>query len=227
MSGGPEPAEGGILFRYKNANAKKVNLVGDFNDWSPTSDPMSDENGDGEFTLFYPLGVGTYAYKFLVDGKNWVSDPGNPSSEPDGFNGRNSIVKVILPNPLILLPLGRPAGTIAAARGSLIADSTAKLFPGPHLAPTLPSTVRVIWASGCSRAHCSIGISSSRLFRQGRDSSSPFDTEMAAHSGRADRALGRGVGIGHCRRRERHRIHHADRTRGRGIHRQVEHPVHR
>jgi hypothetical protein len=39
--------------------------------------------------------VGTYAYKFLVDGKNWVSDPANPSSEPDGFNGRNSIVKVI------------------------------------------------------------------------------------------------------------------------------------
>jgi 1,4-alpha-glucan branching enzyme len=94
-AGGPEPVEGGILFRYRNGNAKKVNLVGDFNDWSPTADPMSDENGDGEFTLFYPLGVGTYAYKFLVDGKNWVSDPANPSSEPDGFNGRNSIVKVI------------------------------------------------------------------------------------------------------------------------------------
>jgi len=94
-SGGPEPVEGGILFRYRNGNAKKVNLVGDFNDWSPTADPMADENGDGEFTLFYPLGVGTYAYKFLVDGKNWVSDPANPSSEPDGFNGRNSIVKVI------------------------------------------------------------------------------------------------------------------------------------
>lgn len=93
--GGPEPVEGGVLFRYKNANAKKVNLVGDFNDWSPTADPMADENGDGEFTLFYPLGVGTYAYKFLVDGKNWVTDPANPSSEPDGFNGRNSIVKII------------------------------------------------------------------------------------------------------------------------------------
>lgn len=95
MSGGPEAVEGGVLFRYKNVNAKKVNLVGDFNEWSPTADPMSDENGDGEFTLFYPLGVGTYSYKFLVDGKNWVSDPSNPSSEPDGFNGRNSIVKVI------------------------------------------------------------------------------------------------------------------------------------
>lgn len=95
MPGGPEPVEGGILFRYKNTNAKKVNLVGDFNEWNPTADPMSDENGDGEYTLFYPLGVGTYAYKFVVDGKNWVSDPANPSSEPDGFNGRNSIVKVI------------------------------------------------------------------------------------------------------------------------------------
>jgi 1,4-alpha-glucan branching enzyme len=94
-SGGPEPVEGGVLFRYKNSNAKRVNLVGDFNDWSPSADPMADENGDGEFTLFYPLGVGTYAYKFLVDGKNWVSDPANPSSEPDGFNGRNSIVKII------------------------------------------------------------------------------------------------------------------------------------
>jgi len=95
QAGGPEAVEGGVLFRYRNPNAKRVNLVGDFNDWSTSADPMSDENGDGEFTLFYPLGVGTYAYKFLVDGKNWVSDPANPSSEPDGFNGRNSIVKVI------------------------------------------------------------------------------------------------------------------------------------
>lgn len=93
--GGPEAVEGGVLFRYKNPDARRVNLVGDFNDWSPAADPMTDENGDGEYTLFYPLGVGTYAYKFLVDGKNWVTDPWNPSSEPDGFNGRNSIVKVL------------------------------------------------------------------------------------------------------------------------------------
>lgn len=93
--GGPEAVEGGVLFRYKNPGAKRVNLVGDFNDWNPTSDPMTDENGDGEFTLFYPLGVGTYAYKFLVDGKNWVVDPANPTTEPDGFNGRNSVVKIL------------------------------------------------------------------------------------------------------------------------------------
>jgi len=92
---GPEAVEGGILFRYRNPEAKRVNLVGDFNDWSPVADPMTDDNGDGEYTLFYPLGPGTYAYKFLVDGRNWVADPWNPLSEPDGFNGRNSIVKIL------------------------------------------------------------------------------------------------------------------------------------
>ncbi|HEX5132819.1 MAG TPA: isoamylase early set domain-containing protein [Candidatus Krumholzibacteria bacterium] len=92
--GGPELVGGGVLFRYRNASAKKVYLVGDFNDWSPTSDPMTDENGDGDWTLFYPLGPGRYAYKFVVDGKSWVFDPTNPESEPDGFDGRNSVITV-------------------------------------------------------------------------------------------------------------------------------------
>jgi 1,4-alpha-glucan branching enzyme len=92
--GGPELVAGGAVFRYRSSNAKKVHLVGDFNDWSPTADPMADENGDGEWTLFYPLAPGTYAYKFVIDGKNWVPDPTNPVSEPDGFNGRNSILKI-------------------------------------------------------------------------------------------------------------------------------------
>lgn len=98
-SAGPQLVEGGVLFRYRNSDAKKVCVVGDFNDWSPMVDPMTDDNSDGEWTLFYPLAPGTYAYKFLVDGKNWVPDPSNPLSEPDGFNGRNSIVKVLTTAP--------------------------------------------------------------------------------------------------------------------------------
>jgi 1,4-alpha-glucan branching enzyme len=93
-AGGPELADGGALFRYRNSDAKKVFLVGDFNDWSPTADPMADDNGDGDWTLFYPLAPGRYAYKFLVDGKSWVPDPANPDSEPDGFDGRNSVLTV-------------------------------------------------------------------------------------------------------------------------------------
>ncbi|MCK4776141.1 MAG: hypothetical protein KAT30_15205, partial [Candidatus Krumholzibacteria bacterium] len=51
---GPEPSpeivEGGAVFRYFNSDAKKVLLVGDFNNWSPTADPMKDLNGDGHWS---------------------------------------------------------------------------------------------------------------------------------------------------------------------------------
>lgn len=91
---GPEVVADGAVFRYRNPDAKKVNLVGDFNAWSPVSDPMTDENGDGEWTLYYPLKPGRYAYKFVIDGDKWIADPSNPVSEPDGFDGKNSIVVI-------------------------------------------------------------------------------------------------------------------------------------
>jgi len=92
--GGPELVEGGAVFRYRNPDARFVYLVGDFNEWNPKADPMADENGDGEWTLYYPLAPGRYAYKFVVDGRRWVPDSTNPADEPDGFDGTNSVVVV-------------------------------------------------------------------------------------------------------------------------------------
>jgi 1,4-alpha-glucan branching enzyme len=89
----PEMVEGGAVFRYYDSDAKKVFLVGDFNNWSPNSDPMKDLNGDGHWSLFYPLRPGMYQYKFVVDSQ-WIPDPLNSLSEPDGFDGINSVVKV-------------------------------------------------------------------------------------------------------------------------------------
>jgi len=94
LKGGPEIVEGGVIFRYYDPDAEKVYLVGDFNNWSPTADPMSDKNGDGEWTLFFPLPPGSYQYKFVVDGVYWIPDPRNPVSVPDGFGGRNSVISV-------------------------------------------------------------------------------------------------------------------------------------
>lgn len=91
---GPERVEDGVVFRYYDQGAKKVYLVGDFNNWSPLADPLKDMNGDGHWSLFYPLPPGTYRYKFVVDGR-WVPDPSNPDSEPDGFDGINSVVRVL------------------------------------------------------------------------------------------------------------------------------------
>jgi 1,4-alpha-glucan branching enzyme len=89
---GPEIAEGGAIFRYYDKDAEKVFLAGDFNNWSPASDPMIDRNGDGEWTLFYPLSPGRYEYKFVVDGVFWIADPENPNAVSDGFDGRNSVI---------------------------------------------------------------------------------------------------------------------------------------
>ena len=47
----PEIVEGGAVFRYFNPDAKRVFLVGDFNNWSPNADAMKDLNGDGHWSL--------------------------------------------------------------------------------------------------------------------------------------------------------------------------------
>jgi len=48
--------------------AEQVCLVGDFNDWDPTSHPMQREP-DGCWLLRIPLHQGHHHYLFMVDGK--------------------------------------------------------------------------------------------------------------------------------------------------------------
>ena len=38
LRGGPEIVEGGVVFRYYDPKATRVNVVGDFNGWSPRAD---------------------------------------------------------------------------------------------------------------------------------------------------------------------------------------------
>lgn len=47
--------------------AKEVLLVGDFNDWHPTSQPMK-RNVDGSWHLSVQLSHGCHHYQFVVDG---------------------------------------------------------------------------------------------------------------------------------------------------------------
>jgi 1,4-alpha-glucan branching enzyme len=65
-------------FKYKSPDAKTVELMGEWNGWK--SIPMT-KNGDGVWTTKVTLSPGTYGYKFLVDGKDWVFDPDNPAKK--------------------------------------------------------------------------------------------------------------------------------------------------
>lgn len=94
LGGGPEVMEGGVLFTYHDTKATRVNIVGDFNNWSMTADPMYDREGDGGWTIRLPLRPGRHEYKFLIDGTKWIPDPANPDTTDDGFGWLNSIVVV-------------------------------------------------------------------------------------------------------------------------------------
>jgi hypothetical protein len=82
-----------IRFSLEADEAKKVSLVGEFNNWNPDADPMQrDENGT--WTKTKMLSPGNLEYKFFVDGE-WIQDPENLRTCPNCFGTQNSVVKVI------------------------------------------------------------------------------------------------------------------------------------
>jgi 1,4-alpha-glucan branching enzyme len=91
---GPVSTPEGVEFTYFDQKATRVNLVGDFNNWSTTADPLYDREGTGRWTIRIPLELGRYEYKFLIDGKSWQPDLSNPLEVDDGFGGRNSVIVV-------------------------------------------------------------------------------------------------------------------------------------
>ncbi len=92
----------GILFRHYAPSAMRVNCAGDFNQWCDTAngrpiditmDPMEmDEHGI--WWIVIPLEVGTYQYKFIVDGGTWQHDTNNLNTTDDSYGGQNSILTV-------------------------------------------------------------------------------------------------------------------------------------
>ena len=77
-------------FRYKAPDAKSVELMCEFNGWK--SVPMT-KGDDGVWTAKVSLPTGTHAYKFLVNGSDWVMDPENSAKKTvDGVE--NSAVEI-------------------------------------------------------------------------------------------------------------------------------------
>lgn len=80
-------------FRFSinpGAGAKKVHLVGDFNQWKAAA--MSKQK-DGSFATVVKLKPGTYEYKFVVDGQ-WRVDPDNGAWALNPFGTLNSVATV-------------------------------------------------------------------------------------------------------------------------------------
>jgi hypothetical protein len=90
---GPNLTADGVVFNFKpdgGGKGKKIFLAGTFNDWNPANPKylLTDNDGDGTWSITVKLPPGTYQYKFVADGQ-WIKDPYSPSDAPDGFGGRN------------------------------------------------------------------------------------------------------------------------------------------
>lgn len=83
-----------ITFALCHATAQQVSVVGSFNDWSPTSHPMTQvAPGAWQLTNVLPP-KGSYRYKFLIDQSTWMHDPENAEMQEDGYSGWSSMLNI-------------------------------------------------------------------------------------------------------------------------------------
>lgn len=77
---------------------RSVHVAGSFNNWPATLAlggwPLTYSATEKRWKLERVLDPGSYSYKFVLDEKDWVTDPGNPRTMPDGFGGQNSLLTV-------------------------------------------------------------------------------------------------------------------------------------
>src|SRR3989454_613318 len=81
----------GVLFSIGALNAERVQLAGEFNDW--TLDGSEMEPLGGVWRKIVKLPPGRYRYRYVIDGR-WQSDPLNAAVEPNVYGGHDSVVVV-------------------------------------------------------------------------------------------------------------------------------------
>lgn len=80
-----------LTFRYPRA--RSVAVVGEFNDWRESAQPLVYDAALDEWRIELWLKPGRYEYKFLVDGRDWWNDQNAPKV-PNVWGSENSYVDV-------------------------------------------------------------------------------------------------------------------------------------
>lgn len=66
-------------------------VVGEFNNWDQTANPMRKTKGVWKTTLKLDAGQ-EYQFRYLVDGQNWYNDDAADKYVPNNVNGENSVL---------------------------------------------------------------------------------------------------------------------------------------
>jgi enterochelin esterase-like enzyme len=82
-----------VQFQLKaRKNTEKIFLAGSFNEWNPDACPMLKNADSLMWTVSVPLKPGLHQYKFILDDKDWITDPENNNKIDNGIGGFNSII---------------------------------------------------------------------------------------------------------------------------------------
>ncbi len=85
-----------VTFYCVDPNSHSVALVGDFNGWNPYNDFLVKE-GKNLWKLEKEFqSLGSYRYKFVINGTTWIHDKENENKEPDGFGGYNNRLNIFI-----------------------------------------------------------------------------------------------------------------------------------
>jgi 1,4-alpha-glucan branching enzyme len=89
----PSPRD--VQFVLIAPNARKVAVVGDFNDWDTKHAAYQAEHrGGGVWSVTAPVPVGHHRYSFVVDDSVWVTDPTAPRVLDEDYGRPNSALVV-------------------------------------------------------------------------------------------------------------------------------------
>ncbi|MEI8242926.1 MAG: glycogen-binding domain-containing protein [bacterium] len=82
-----------VTFKVRADPDSRVFVAGDFNNWDPSINPLSDPGGTGTFSAVLSLHPGAHEYKFVING-TWCVDPDCTEWVQNSLGTLNSICKV-------------------------------------------------------------------------------------------------------------------------------------
>lgn len=82
-----------VRFVFVDSGAARVELVGDFNEWTKGVTELKRSGAPGVWSVSVPLPPGRHEYAFIIDGSRWVADPLAVKSSDD-FGTESSVIRV-------------------------------------------------------------------------------------------------------------------------------------
>jgi hypothetical protein len=82
-----------VHFEIHAPDAQRVELVGTFTEWQTGQLQLAGPDASGHWTADVELPSGRHEYSFLVNGKQWVTDPRADIRRSDGFGRENAVLE--------------------------------------------------------------------------------------------------------------------------------------